>query len=49
MKIRVNPYLFLKIDEGLKKKMEVLRVRMAVLGEGEAETTKGYACDAREN
>ena len=39
----------MKIDERLKKKMEVLRVRMAVLGEGEAETTKGYACDAREN
>ena len=49
MKIREKPYLFLKIDERLKKKMEVLRVRMAVLGEGEAETTKGYACDAREN
>ena len=29
--------------------MEVLWVKIAVLGEGEAEKTKGYACDAREN
>ena len=29
--------------------MEVLRARMVVLGEGEAEKTKGYARDAREN
>ena len=47
MKIRESPHLFLKIDEGLKKKMEVLRVRMAVLGE--VQKTKGYARDAREN
>ena len=49
MKIRENSYLFLKIDEGLKKKMEVLRVRIEVLGEGEVEKTNGYARDAREN
>ena len=49
MKIRENPYIFLKIDEGLKKKMEVLRVGMVVLGEGEAEKTKSYARDARKN
>ena len=49
MKIRENSYLFLKIDEGLKKKMKVLRVRMVVLGEGEVEKTKGYAHDARKN
>ena len=49
MKIRENSYLFLKIDEGLKKKMEVLRVRIEVLGEGEAKKTMGYARDTREN
>ena len=51
VKIRENPYLFLKIDERLKKKIKVLRVRMEVLGEeeGKAEKTKGYAHDAMEN
>ena len=49
MKIRENSYLFLKIDEGSKKKMEVLRVRMEVLGEVEVKKTTGYARDAREN
>ena len=49
MKITENSYLFLKIDEGLKKRMEVLRVRMEVLGEGEAKKTNGYAHDARQN
>ena len=48
MKKIENPYLFLKIDERLKKKIKVLRVRMEVLGEGEAEKTKRFACDARE-
>ena len=40
LRIRQNPYLFLKIDEGLMKKMEVLWVKMEVLGEGEADKTK---------
>ena len=40
LKIIENPYLFLKIDEGLKKKMEVLWVTMEVLGEGEVDKTR---------
>ena len=36
---RENSYLFLKIGEGLMKKMEVLWVKMVVLEEGEADKT----------
>ena len=48
MKKIENPYLFLKIEKGLKRKMEFLWVKMAVLGDGEAEKTKRFARDARE-
>ena len=39
LRIRENPYLFLKIGEGLMKKMEVLWVKMVVLEEREADKT----------
>ena len=48
MKISENPYLFWKIERGLKKKIEVLWVKMAVLGEAKAEKTKRFAPDVRE-